>query len=207
MTVSNKHQWFDGWIYSALIAPNLKFIFKKVYDIFNKQSTVLDVACGTGFFALNYYANFLKIVGVDLSSVNINKAHQLKQRKNIKNIEFIHQDATKLNEIFPKNAFDYSFISLALHEMPENIRSTVIKQMSEVSQEQLFIDYSFGKLNYSTLIVYLSEFFAGREHFNNFLNFKKNGGLIPLIQQVNLEIIAEYYLFKYNLKIIHTKSK
>lgn len=134
MAISNKHQWFDGWVYSSFIAPNLKFIFKKVYDIINKQSTVLDVACGTGFFALNYYANFLKIVGVDLSSTNIKKAQQLKQKKNIKNIEFIHQDAAKLSENFPKNAFNYSFISLALHEMPENIRITVIKQMSEVSK-------------------------------------------------------------------------
>lgn len=206
-SLKNKHQWFDGWIYSSFIAPNLKFIFNKVFEIINKNTTVLDVACGTGFFALNYSNFFVNIKGVDLSETNIKKAKQLQLQKNLQNIDFIHYDAARLTDIFHENEFDYSFISLALHEMPNELRLKVIKEMSFISKEQLFIDYSFDKFNFSSIIVYLSEFFAGWDHFTNFLNFKKNGALIPLLQNADLDIINEHYLFKYNLKILHTKSK
>ncbi len=204
---NNKHQWFDGWIYSSFIAPNLHFLFNTLHNSLNPSTSVLDVACGTGYFGLTFHSSFKNVVGVDLSETNINKANSLKNKHNIKNINFIHNNATELSQLFQPKTFDYAFISLALHEMPENLRLKVINQVAIVSKEQVFIDYAIDKFNFWTIAVILSEFFAGIEHFANYRNYKKNLGLYPLLDASNLTIISDTPILKYNLRMIRTKSK
>ena len=47
----NKNHWYDGLFYDKIIAPNQDRAFQIVKSLINKNSSVLDVGCGTGRLA------------------------------------------------------------------------------------------------------------------------------------------------------------
>lgn len=107
----------------------------------SKQSRVLDVACGTGTQAILLAKKGYHVTGVDLSTAMLKKA-KLKAGDN-PNITFIRGDATKLP--FKSKSFDASTISFGLHDMPENIRVPIIREMKRVTKtggQILIADYA-----------------------------------------------------------------
>jgi len=203
----NRSQWHDGWFYYYFISPNLKVLYKKIANLIPQGSSVIDIASGVSYLGLSHYDRFLHYTGVDLSFRSIKYAEKIAKKRNIGNMDFLHLNALKLSASINKK-YDYSVVCLALHEMPESIRLGVIDNMARVSNNLILVDYSQPLPNNSySLVVYLSEFFAGVEHFQNFLNYRKNGGLKELVDKSNLEVINEQKSFIRNFTIFHAKSK
>ncbi len=185
----NLNHWYDGWFYDKFIAPNQKQYFLDVIRMIHKDSTILDVACGTGDFTLLAADKAKKVVGIDLSRRNIKTAKTKLDIKRHKNIEFIHGNALELSKIFSEK-FDYSFISFALHEMSQDIREEVFGQMVAVSDKVIVAEFSVEMAyNITGMISRSAEFFAGYDHFRNFLNYRKNGATPGLIKKYNLTTI------------------
>ena len=136
----DKFHWYDGWFYDRFIAPNLDETFRIMMAMMKKESTVLDVGCGTGRFIFQSEKRFHQAVGVDLSSRNIKTANKNLMNSGATNLSFIHGNAETLAE-HVKKKFDYSTISHVIHEMPEEIRLRIIKNMKEVSNEIIIGDY------------------------------------------------------------------
>ncbi|ACB51501.1 hypothetical protein cce_2151 [Crocosphaera subtropica ATCC 51142] len=102
--------------------------FLKNWVNISAQSTVFDVACGTGIFAemlLQDQPN-LQIIGVDISSEMLKIAKEKCQ--NYSNVEFHQFSVTSLP--FENNNFDYVICANAFHYFDDPI--TALKEMKRL---------------------------------------------------------------------------
>ncbi|PID60318.1 MAG: hypothetical protein CR986_04115 [Ignavibacteriae bacterium] len=188
--MDNKNHWYDGIFYDKLIAPNQDKIFEKIKSLIPKDSSLLDVGCGTGRLAFKFSEHCSKIVGIDLSLKNISIAQE-NCNANYNNIEFIHGDAIKITKNF-KQKFDYAVLTYVIHEMPEKARISLLEQLKILANNIIIGDYLtptprsiMGGLNVAV------EFLAGKDHYSNFKSYVKNGGIDYLAEKANLNKIKE----------------
>jgi demethylmenaquinone methyltransferase/2-methoxy-6-polyprenyl-1,4-benzoquinol methylase len=103
-------------------------------------------------------------------------------------------DAT--NTGYSDKKFDLILITTVLHEMSHQVRTGVLKEARRILKEDgriILIDFHSVRFTrfkgiYSKIIITISEIIAGREHYKNYRQFMKSGGLSNLIDQSGLEI-------------------
>ncbi|MFP4370285.1 MAG: class I SAM-dependent methyltransferase [Candidatus Kapaibacterium sp.] len=179
----NKNHWYDGDFYKEFIAPYQMNVFKTAAKFIPSGSTVLDIACGTGAFGLEFHKYYGQITGIDLSRKNINTAKSEKIKKGIENIDFIHGDASAL-DVYIGKKYDFGIISYAIHEMPPHIRIKVLQSARRHVDKLITAEYLTPQpKNHMGLFNFLVELMAGPDHFRNYRNFQNNGGIIPLIKK------------------------
>lgn len=189
--MKDKFHWYDGWFYDRVIAPNQDGTFEIMQAMMEKNSTVIDVGCGTGRFVFQAGEKFNSAVGLDLSSRNIKLAKQRLSKTTQSNISFIHGNAEELLNHLDKK-FDYSTISYVIHEMPEEIRLKTLSNLKEISNEIIIGDYFVPQpFNRRGFLNKIAEVLAGKDHFKNFLNFVKNGGLPGLVEEAGMTILQQ----------------
>ena len=188
--IPNKIHWYDGWFYDLFIAPNQDKLFLQIINLIEPSSTVIDVGCGTGRLSFLIVDKVSKVVGVDLSKKNIKRANQNLRKKSNQRISFIHSD---ISSIVSKNEkFDYAIMTYVIHEIDEENRVDLLRQLSKVANKIIVGDYLVPKPN--KLWSFLNdviEFFAGKEHYRNYKNFIRNGGIKSLADKAELTIIEE----------------
>ena len=187
----NKDHWYDGLFYDRFIAPNQDRAFRLLKNLIKKDSSLIDVGCGTGRLAIQLKDICSRVDGVDLSFRNINVAlNKLNQTKST-NIQFHHSDAEKfLKENNSK--YDYAVMSYVIHEMDENLRVNVLNSLAIYVNKIILVDYLAPKPD--GFIKYLNEaveFLAGIDHYKNYKNYIKNGGINFLAAQGGFKIIKE----------------
>lgn len=188
--MQNKNHWYDGWFYDKLIAPNQDRMFREIKNLIEQDSTVLDVGCGTGRFSFSVADKISKIVGVDLSIKNIATAKQTLQKNPNKKISFLHKNVSELIE--QKQHFDYAVMTYVIHEVDPEDRISLLNQLVQIAHKIIIGDYlvPVNKGFWSTLNEVV-EYLAGKEHYTNFKEYVKNGGLKTLSSKANLKIIKE----------------
>ena len=191
MIINDKRHWYDGKFYDNLIAPNQDKLFTEIRKIISKDSSVIDVGCGTGRLSFQFSDYCKKVVGLDLSSKNISVAENNLKINPKKNISFIHGDVNKVGEHFSEK-FDYAIMTYVIHEMPEHERVKVLTDLKKIANKIIIGDYIaptpktiWGGIN---VIV---EYFAGKDHYNNFKSYVKNGGLDYLVRKANFKKVFE----------------
>ena len=120
---------FSRWvrIYDLLeILPEAKKLRKAVIDQVGEDGNVLDLCCGTGTIAIQLAKSnpLLKIFGLDLSVDMLKIAKE--KSIGLKSINFMEGMAENIP--FPNCYFDFIIISFALHEMPKEMRTRVLKE-------------------------------------------------------------------------------
>lgn len=188
--LENKKHWYDGWFYDLLIAPNQDRLFSEIRNLIEKNSAVIDVGCGTGrlsFFIEDKVSNML---GIDLSKKNIEKANQKLSRKPTNKISFLHTSVSKL--ISQKFHYDYAVMTYVIHEVNEEERVKLLKEISFIADKIIIGDYHIIQKNFLwRWLNELVEFAAGKEHYKNYKNYIFNGGLKGLANKTDLKIIME----------------
>lgn len=188
--LENKKHWYDGWFYDLLIAPNQDRLFSEIRKLIEKNSAVIDVGCGTGrlsFFIEDKVSNML---GIDLSKKNIEKANQKLSRKPTNKISFLHTSVSKL--ISQKFHYDYAVMTYVIHEVNEEERVKLLKEISFIADKIIIGDYHIIQKNFLwRWLNELVEFAAGKEHYKNYKNYIFNGGLKGLANKTDLKIITE----------------
>lgn len=188
--MENKIHWYDGWFYDKLIAPNQDRMFGEIKNLIQPNSSVLDVGCGTGRFSFSVADKVSKVVGVDLSSKNINTANQTLNKNPNNKISFLH---TTLSDLISKQQhFDYAVITYVIHEVNPEERIPLLKEMRILADKIIIGDYLVPiSKNFWSVLNEVVEFLAGKEHYTNFKDFVKIGGLQSLTKQAELKIISE----------------
>lgn len=189
--MEDKKHWYDGIIYDKFIAPNQDRIFGVIAGIIKPNSTVVDVGCGTCRLPFFLSDKCLHVTGIDLSSKNIKVANSKLKKGSYKNVELFHGDATQFaNKL--KRKYDYATVTFVLHEMPPAERIKMLEVMKTIADKVIIGDYIapmpqsvYGKI---TQVV---EFLAGKDHYNNFKNYEKNGGVHYLLDQAGLKLVKE----------------
>ncbi len=100
-------------------------LFNKIADDINKESTVLEVACGTGRVTIEVADQVKKVYAIDISSQMIDVARKNINEKGIDNIELSVEDAYSIP--FDNDMFDIVICINALHNMiyPEKALSEI----------------------------------------------------------------------------------
>jgi 2-polyprenyl-3-methyl-5-hydroxy-6-metoxy-1,4-benzoquinol methylase len=185
------HHWYDGWFYDYFIAPNQDKAFKVVKDIINKNSSLLDVGCGTGRFCFLANDKCSVIDGVDASIKNINTANKNYDLNSHEKIKFYHND---IKSFLEKNKirYDYAILSYVIHEIDEEKRIDILKILSLHAEKIIIVDYlSPHPKSITGIINRMVEFLAGRKHNKNFKSYLKNNGIKELANRANLKIITD----------------
>ena len=181
--------WFLN--YSNTIDPILKNI--RIYTLkfsgMKSGDRVLDVCCGTGDQAFYYARSNIITTGIDLNPSMIKVAKRNKKRLGLDNVSFQIADAQEIP--FKNDFFDYASISFGLHEKERRVRNNIISEMKRVVKKEgslIFIDYQvpLPKGLYSYLIKII-EYLAGRDHFENFKDYFKQGGLSEILKKNQLQ--------------------
>lgn len=179
-------------IYDRIFEPmnkGLRFMGLRMFTP-SRDSSILDIGCGTGLH-LEMYRNFgCSLYGIDTSPSMLEKA----EARLGKNVDLRKADATEIP--FNSDFFDLVLCMLVLHEMDDNIRYKVLKEMHRVVKQNgrvLVIDFHAGKARIPLgslfkTIIYISEFAAGSRHFRNYRQFMSSGGLPTLIDRSQMKI-------------------
>jgi 2-polyprenyl-3-methyl-5-hydroxy-6-metoxy-1,4-benzoquinol methylase len=188
--IQNKAHWYDGWFYDRLIAPNQDRLFNEIKKIIAPESSVIDVGCGTGRFSFFISDKVQKVVGIDLSIKNINKANQTLSKKNNSKISFHH---TNISSLISQNFhFDFAVMTFVIHEVNPEDRMELLKQMAQVADKIIIGDYLVPvSRGFWSTINEIVEFLAGKEHYGNFKHFVANKGLFGLIDKTGLKVEQE----------------
>jgi ubiquinone/menaquinone biosynthesis C-methylase UbiE len=151
---------------------------------------ILDAGCGTGS-QLKLLSKFgAKLYGVDASPAMLDAA-----RRKLGDIgELSLQDISHMN--FPDRMFDLVTLVLVLHEVPATLRPAILTECKRVLKADgriLLIDYHFGSYSFLTgyimrILRRIAEMGVGREHYANYRDYQKRGGLAPLLAETKLSI-------------------
>ena len=178
----------SDWFYGTFIDPVLVSMRKKMAKQIQPGEKVIDIACRTGAQVFEFAKKALTVSGVDLSKSMINKAKKTKKRMNYANTNFFVGDAANLNGLQNRN-FDVASMSLALHQFKPQLHSKILNEMKRLSGKIIIIDYAVPLPgNYAGYGSRIAEFFAGRDHYNNFNQFCQLGGLKKILPQNGLTI-------------------
>lgn len=188
--IQNKDHWYDGWFYDKLIAPNQDRLFVEIKKIIEPNSSIIDVGCGTGRFSFSAADKVQKIVGIDLSKKNIDKANQTLLKNPNTKISFHH---TNLSDLNSQNLhFDYAVMTYVIHEVNPLDRISLLKEISQIADRIIIGDYLVPvNKGFWSVVNEVVEFLAGKDHYNNFKNFIANGGLYGLVDEAELRVVQE----------------
>ncbi len=186
----NKSHWYDGYFYDVFIAPNQDRAYKVIRELIEENSSLLDAGCGTGRLSFQMSDKCSKVNGIDLSAKNIGTANNKLLEKKTNNVSFYHSG---IREFLDNNkSFDYSVLSYVIHEVDEEKRSEILKQLAEHSQHVIIIDYLVPRsFSFWCFLNEIVEFAAGKDHYKNFKSYVEKGGIKGLAQQTGLEIVRE----------------
>ncbi|MBI5002316.1 class I SAM-dependent methyltransferase [Candidatus Woesearchaeota archaeon] len=198
----DKPHYYDGKPYQFLFDKALKEVREIIIGQIKPNTIVIDLCCGTGALVFDLADRCTSVTGVELSSKMIAHAEKSKRISGKKNIQFFHADASHLNTITDKQ-YDYATISMALHEMPCEMRLKVLQEAKRISKKIIIADYAVPQpCTLAGGSVYFIEFFAGMEHFRGFRNFQKNKGIHSLLEKCGYKIKVERKNTKGTIQVI-----
>jgi demethylmenaquinone methyltransferase/2-methoxy-6-polyprenyl-1,4-benzoquinol methylase len=158
--------------------------------------TVLEVGCGTGANLVLYQRAGCEVAGVDLSPSMLEVA----RAKLGETADLRLCDAADMP--YRDGSFDLVVAFLTLHEMPPDVRESVLDEMVRVAGPNgrlLLIDFHPGPLRFPRGWLFKSgivvlEVSAGREHFRNYRDFLAREGVRGLVDKRSLTVVKEKVL-------------
>ncbi|MEX0811072.1 MAG: methyltransferase domain-containing protein [Chitinophagales bacterium] len=138
-------------------------------EINSTNKSVLDIATGTGSLAIALSSKAKEVVGIDLSSKMLDIAR--KKRTN-DNLSFLQMDASEMK--FQDHKFDIVTISLGLHDMPQEIRTAVLKEVKRVLKKDGKLYILEYDLPQNKFIGWCSSYLINTFESKYYLNFIKS---------------------------------
>ena len=177
--------------YDALLGGPLRPLRLAILDALpkNKDARILDLCCGTGDqLRVFERAGYHDLHGLDLDPGMIAYA-----KRNAPAIHFIESDAAHTG--LPDASFDVITISLARHDKDQALREAILTEASRLIKPGghiLAADFAFDdKTTFiGRILITAVEGFAGGEHYRNFKDYRKRGGMLKTVPE-NMFVIKE----------------
>lgn len=202
----NKIHWYDGRFYDTVIAPHQDKLFGQIKTLLEPGKSVIDIGCGTGRLAFALAANSKSITGIDLSKRNIRQASKTLGRQPEPNVTFLH---TSVKELIEKDThhFDYAIMTYVIHEVAEKERIGLLRDIAQIADRIIIGDYWVpAPGRFDSAFTRLIEFVAGPDHFRNFKNYVRLGGIEYLARGAGLRIEHELRFPEENNHIVLLRS-
>ena len=189
--MENKDHWYDGWFYDTFIAPNQDKLFRQIKNLIEPNSNIIDVGCGTGRFSFSVSDKCKSVFGIDLSTRNIERANLILAENPNDKISFQHKNISEISS-GGKEHFDYAVMTFVIHEVDEEKRVNLLKEIAQVADKIIIGDYLVPKpKGFWSGLNEIVEFVAGSEHYRNYKNYTANGGIYYLANKAGLKVITE----------------
>ncbi len=176
----DKSFFYYGWTYHKLLDSHQAEARERIVDLIPGNSSVLDIASGTGqlCFALRAQKH-CRVTGIDMSL----RMLQFAEKSNsYEDVTFLHQDATYLAR-FGDRTFDFATMLIFLHELPREHQVLVVNEALRVADKTIIVDARAPlPKNPSGLGVRLVESTLGRDHHSHFCSFLLSGGIMGLLK-------------------------
>ena len=178
--------------YKFFIDPLLANLRRTVASLIPHESSVLEIASGTGAQSLLLARTGRRVVGIDINDVMTSCASQRAENLNLDNITYHTADGSNLDFIADKE-FDFTTITLALHELNDELRKQILKEMQRISTHMILVDYSVPlPKNISGWGCRHIEMLAGGAHYAGFKNYEERGGLPAILDEMGFTLVNQY---------------
>ncbi len=159
-----------------------------VVDRVGASDRVVDIACGPGTLAMALAGIAESVTGIDIEEVLIKYAAERAQKRRITNASFKVLDASDLS-CFIDNEFDVAVTSMAIHQFEPNMAIKILREMKRIAPKVIVADYNCPMPPgiYRSL-AYGIEKFAGGDHYRNFRNYMRVGGMEYFARESGLSI-------------------
>ena len=192
--------------YKFLIDPLLYNLRRKIASLIPNESSVVEIGSGTGAQSLLLAHTGRKVVGIDINDVMTVSASKRAKNLNLGNITFHTADGSKLNFIGDKE-FDFTTITLALHELHDDLRMKILTEMKRISKHIIIADYSAPlPKNFSGWGCKRIEILAGESHYAGFKNYIQRGGLPAILNEMGFTIEHQHTAINSTIIILEVPS-
>jgi ubiquinone/menaquinone biosynthesis C-methylase UbiE len=179
-------------LYKLLIDPLLFKLRRNIASLIPNENSVVEIGSGTGAQSLLLASTGRRVVGIDINEVMISCASSRANNLNLDNITYYTADGSNLNFISDKE-FDFAIITLALHELEDNLRKNILTEMQRISKHMIIVDYSAPlPKNLSGWGSSHIERLAGGAHYAGFKNYEERGGLLSILNEMGFTIEHQY---------------
>ena len=124
----------------------MKLIYDKAKEYAQKDDTLLDLYCGTGTIGIYLKDNFKHITGLEINASSIENAKINLELNNIKNIEYICDDAKNIKGKFDAIIVDPPRIGLS-NQVIEYLNKSNSKKLVYISCNPNTLKRDINKLN------------------------------------------------------------
>jgi ubiquinone/menaquinone biosynthesis C-methylase UbiE len=111
------------------------YTIKHISEYINSNTTVIELGCGTGYYAMYFADKCKEYIGVDITPENILLFNDKIKSKKIKNVKAKLGDATNLSEI-SDNCFDVVLCLGPLYHLPPNERELVFSECKRICKDE-----------------------------------------------------------------------
>ncbi len=206
---------FLSQVYDFFVGPALRRVRNHCIHVIPPSASgapILDIACGTGLLLSDIARQYPhhRLYGMDISRSMLKKA--LRKRFDAP-ILWIQGSGCTIP--FPSESFAVVMVMYALHEMEPAERIRVLVEAGRVLQQTgllLAVDYdveSFRERGWKGVPswgTHMVERIAGKEHYRNFRDFLKRGGLVPLLDSAGFSVVENRRIEAQQAKMLLAKK-
>lgn len=204
--IKDKSLFHHGAIYHRLFDGKLEEARQAIINLIPKESSVVDIGCGTGELCLELcQQKQCKVIGLDLSLKMIRFADK---RSSCQNVKFVHGDATDLS-MYQDCSFDFAVMLAFIHEHDAKQQKQALSEALRVANKLIICD-SVAPLprNKGGFLIWLAETLFGHEHKPHFKRFLAQGGIKGLLSTTGMPVRIDYSrVFWYGAREVVLVSK
>lgn len=192
----------NAWLKSKTSDKYLQPIYQQMAAELEANSTLLDLACGTGAF-LNLASTKLRYgLGIDAKESFITFAKKQFKQDNLEFEKAIFTEKTTLDQ-----TYNYISSCLFFHVIPWETALAILEHLAKNSDELIIAAFNKAESKKERLLLFLDQFFNA--HYPHFKAYQQNGAMDALIAASSLNITQKIATFDLSISIykISTNKK